>query len=366
VLAQARRYLTLARWLGPWGTDEARPSKVVRRTVTIPPAGDRDDFQAWLYTPRDRPPETVYLIAPGLHYAGPADPRADRFATILAAGGALVFAPFLPDYIDLHVRPSVIVDFERTFDALLTQPETPAGARPTLFSISFGSLPALRLAANPEYAGRIGATVIFGGYADWDETIEFCLTGCVDGKPHGTRDPLNQPVVMMNLLSDIPEAPDQIEVVTDAWRQYVAATWGRAEMKMDGRWQSVARSIGDKLSARHAEFFYIGCGLEPGAHDMCRRALDRRAERTKFLDPRPHLSGIRSPVHLVHGVDDDVIPYAQTAKLAAALPSHTKPATYLTGLYGHTGQNAPKGIGALARELITMGRILDMLARAGQ
>ena len=44
---------------------------------------------------------------------------------------------------------------------------------------------------------------MFGGYADLRETLRFCLTGEVAGGREATRDPLNQPVVLMNLLDHL-------------------------------------------------------------------------------------------------------------------------------------------------------------------
>ncbi|MBL8784943.1 MAG: hypothetical protein JNJ59_08600, partial [Deltaproteobacteria bacterium] len=78
-----------------------------------------------------------------------------------------------------------------------------------------------------------------------------------------------------------------------------------------------------------------------------------------FLDPGPLLTQVRCPVACVHGRDDDVIPFTESEALARALP-HGE--ALITGLYGHTG-NRPPGPGKLARELVTMVRVLDALAR---
>ena len=77
---------TLARWLGPWA-DATRAPAVITRDTEV--AGLRVRIYGDGGTP--------YLIAPGLHYAGPDDPRMDRFCRILAAAGHHVAAPFVPD-----------------------------------------------------------------------------------------------------------------------------------------------------------------------------------------------------------------------------------------------------------------------------
>jgi pimeloyl-ACP methyl ester carboxylesterase len=359
MLPFASSYAALARWLGPWADDGGHPAGVRRRTVPVPPraSGDRP-FEAWLYAPARRRPIGAYLIAPGLHYAGPADPRMDRFCRVLAAAGIVVLAPFLPDYTALRVRPEAVSDLDRAFDALRALPETPPG-RPGIFSISFGSLLALRLAASPARAEQVGAAVIFGGYADWEATVHFCLTGEIDGRPHGRRDPLNQPVVFMNLIDALPGAPAEPAPLLAAWRAYVEATWGRQEMKEGGRHAEVARAMAANVPETLRPLFLIGCGAEPGGHALCAAALAQAAPA--FLDPRPHLGDLRCPVHVIHGVDDDVIPYPQAHALAAALPPHVPRSVHVTGMYGHTGRAGIGAAPALARELYTMVRILAVM-----
>ncbi len=364
-----RSYATLARWLGPWASEDESPRGVRRHTVTVgDEARNEHSFEAFVYQPASRRPQGAVLIAPGLHYAGPADPRMDRFCRILAASGALVFAPFIRDYTDLRVVPRALDDLDRAFEHLRRMPEVPANCRPLIFSISFGSLLALRLASAAHRADQVGGLMLFGGYADWSQTIRFSLTGEIDGASHLAHDPLNQPVVFMNLLDTMRGVPDDPTPLLEAWRAYCEATWGRQEYKRGTKHQDMARSMAGRVPEAMRELFLIGCGAEPGGFELCMDALERATETSKFLDPRPHVHGLRCPVHLVHGMDDDVIPYVQLDLLARTLPAHVDVQTYLTGLYGHTNQatmreligNAP----ALAKELWTMGRILRAFVRA--
>lgn len=355
----ARAYAALARWLGPWTAEDRAPGGVTRRVIDIAPARAGDQpFRARLYLPA-RPPSGAYLIAPGLHYAGPADPRMDRLCAVMAGAGFAVLAPWLPDYTALRVVPSALSDFERALDALLERPELAGLERVGIFSISFGSLPALHAAARAARRDRIGALVLFGGYASWQETIDFALTGEIDGRPHTVRDPLNQPVVFMNLVDELPGAPADPQPLLAAWRRYVEATWGRAEMKAGDRHVDVARALAAELPAELRPLFLVGCGAEPGGRELAAAALERSAARTAFLDPAPYAADVRCPVDLVHGVDDDVIPYVHARALAALLPPAARPRVHLTGLYGHTRrESGATGPRALARELATMARIL--------
>src|SRR5690606_4803104 len=138
------------------------------------------------------------LLVPGLHYLGPADPRLDRFLAVLADAGILVLAPFLPELRELRVGPSLVPDTVASYEALLSLPDRPAG-RPGVFSISFANYPAIHLATQRD----VGALVLFGGYAEFDDVIRFSL----EHASEVPQDPLNRPVVFLALLDHLPGLP---------------------------------------------------------------------------------------------------------------------------------------------------------------
>ena len=82
----ARRWLHLARWLGPWTASDSVPSGARVEEITI------DGVRARLFAPLHRPAAGAYLFSPGLNLHGPDDPRVDRLSRILASAGSLVLA----------------------------------------------------------------------------------------------------------------------------------------------------------------------------------------------------------------------------------------------------------------------------------
>jgi pimeloyl-ACP methyl ester carboxylesterase len=349
-MARARTLASLVRWLGPW-TPETRVPDVRIETVTVD-----GRFPARVYHPRGEV-RGALAIAPGLHHDGPDDRRMDRFCRVLAASGILTMAPFLPDFVALRVTPAAIEDFTHAYDAFAAG----RAAAPGLFSISFGSLLALRTAAVRD----VGGVVVFGGYADWDATIRFTVTGELDGRSWVARDWRNLPVVFMNLLDDIGDAPAAAEraAVVEAWRRYVRATWGRNEMRAREAWEASARAHAAEVPPSARDFYLRGCGLAPGAADAIDAALARRG-KIEFLDVRPYLARVRCPVWITHGVADDVIPWTQAESLARGFPPGARPPVLLTGLYGHTQLEGAGGARALARELAAMVRIVRAIEQA--
>jgi pimeloyl-ACP methyl ester carboxylesterase len=358
----ARAMVTLGRWLGPWADMRGAPRAVIRRTLSVAGARSLASFDAWLYRPLHVPVRGAYAIAPGMHFDGPADPRMDRLCRVLAQAGFLVVAPFVPDFLELRNAPGAVDDFERTLDVLTALPEYPASARPRLFSISFGSRLALRVAASKRYARRLGHVVVFGGYLDWREVVRFCLHEGENGKP---RDPLNRPVVFINLLEPMLETlglPGEAgPLLRDAWLQFTRATWSRQGRERVSDYHPVAERLARALEPDGVrELFLMGCGLRPGGPELCARVLQQ--QRPEHLEIQPHLSRIECPVHVVHGADDDVIPVSEAHALAGALPAHAGH-LYITGLYGHTAsQGLWRNVPVLGREASTLLRLLHVLA----
>lgn len=345
--------LQLGRWLGPWADPAARPAAAVRDD-------DLAGMRVRIYEPAGAGARATFLLAPGLHYAAADDPRLDRFCRILTVAGRRVVVPFIPDFLALVPTARAQADFLRAFDALPRWTAGPtAGRRPVVFSISFGSLLALCLAA--ARPGAIERLIVFGGYADLRETLRFSVTGEVAGGRAAARDPLNLPVVLMNLLDQLdPPAPtgaDRAALIA-GWRRYVERTWGRPELKQGRRFAVIAEELAPTVPPAVRELFLVGAGARPGADALALPALARLDAGP--LDPAPYLPRVTGRVDLVHGVDDDVIPFEHARALAAGLV-RADVRVHLTGMYGHTGASRPQ-LSAAARELATLARVLRLLA----
>ena len=324
--------VTLARWLGPWA-DATKAPPVVSFDERV------GETRVRVYGERVR---GTYLVAPGLHYAGPDDPRMDRFCRVLASAGYKVVAPFIRDYLALVPGRGAIDELAQVFARYRRE-------EPAVFSISFGSLLAFALAA--EHGDAIERLVVFGGYRDFHATMRYCLTG--EG-----RDPLNQPVVLMNLLDHITHDPAHRDALVASWRRYVERTWGRPELKARDRYVAIAEQLAPSVPEPVRELFLIGVGARDGAWHLAEPALAKFD--ASALDPTPYLSRVRGRVDLVHGADDDVIPFEQSHALAAAL-TNADVHVHVTGMYGHTGASMAKLV-ALPKELATMLRVLRVLA----
>jgi len=322
-------------------------------------------MRCYRYEPTDVEVSGCYLVVPGLHYAGPDDPRFDRFCRVLATAGLVVVTPFLRPFLGLVISPRAVDDLEvawRYTTALCRAGSLP---RPAMFTISFGSCPALELAQREPFRNELGGLVLFGGFFDFHALARFAISRrAFDGQRELrlSHDPLNAPAVFINVLPFI-DAPAPTEPLQEAWLEMARRTWGRVEMRPRRRREPIAEALAANLPAKQRELFFIGCGLAPGGPELVEAGLANAGDYFAFANAGPRLPGLVAPVLLAHGYDDDVIPFSESKKMQAALPPGHPSRLALTGMYGHTGSALP-GAGELIGELRSLRELLLAMADA--
>jgi pimeloyl-ACP methyl ester carboxylesterase len=154
--------------------------------------------------------------------------------------------------------------------------------------------------------------------------------------------------------------------LTQAWWAFVARVWGAPDMRRAECFSEVADEIAAELPVELVQTFLQGCGVVPGFAARVEEGLARTD--VNAMDPRAQLHEIRCPVHLFHGLRDDVIPSSQMQVLASAL-SRANPKTYLTGLYDHSrgsgGTRALAQLPVLLKEIGTMAGMVHAMVLSG-
>ncbi len=388
MVGENQALLRLLRWLGPWTPDHQAPAGIRTEREVIragrlagvrgflsgelarPAAWRGEEPQTQLevvrYYPME-PPKGHFIVVQGLHYQGPDDPRLDRFCRVLAGAGLMVHAPMLPSYLDLLLSPTVADDLE-----LVTQrvcESLPRGTKPSLFSISFGSAPALEVAARMPEA--IDAVVTFGGYAELDAALRFCLDGVMELDGHAvplSRDPLNAPVLFLNLLPFLGLGQDT-QHLERALRESAYRTWGRPELKPLSARAQLLYELSERVPTAQRDLFRLATGLRSELDGRSPRSwLDQGLERgeAELAFARPELAIQRAsrPCVVLHGREDDVIPWGESLKLHRSLGGRVPTELFITGLFAHTNAEKP-GLAALGQELKSLLGMANALSRAG-
>jgi hypothetical protein len=349
-VAAARARARLAWWLGPWAPRDRGPADVVRAWLAL-------GGGSYLYRPARAAVRTAWLVSPGLHPAGPDDPRIDRFARVLASAGALVLSPRSPTFCGLRLAAGAIAELAAARAALAALAEA-RGLPLRVVSPSVGSLAALHLAADP--AATVERTVLIGGYVD-----AAALARSMTGGDAVARDPSNAPVAMATFVEHLPVAIADRAALVAAWDAVVREVWAVPAWMRAGSTahHAVAHRHAARVAAADRELFLVGCGVRPGA-----AALVAAAQATgayAHLELRPLLPAIAGELHAFHGPADAVVPVEQLDALLAAAPrarghrlrglDHGGPRPLATLL----AQLRPR---ALAAELGAFAALVDVLA----
>ncbi len=312
--------------------------------------------RARVYAPLSGRVQGAYFVVPGLHYLGPADERMDRFCRALADAGFFVYAPHLATYEALAIEAQVIDETVAAFGDFWRHPSRPLSVRPAVFTISFGSLPGLALAAHPDIGPRLGTLVVFGGAVDVGRALRFAISAHAPGGEG--KDPLNLPAVFLNLRGRFGVAPGVEDRARAAWHQYVRRTWGRPEMKAKDRYIPLAEEMGAALDDGARDLFLLGCGAAGDPQPMVERALGHGPPGFSIAARLPQVA---CEVVGFHGLDDDVIPHEELDRLGQVLPPGVTFSAHKTGWVDHTRSAAVSATAAAVREARTMWTMLARL-----
>jgi acetyl esterase/lipase len=323
-----------------------RPGRVVVEETAYRRNGE--SLPATLYRPRAaRRPLPGWVTLHGLTYHGREHESLKRLARSLAASGAVVLVPDLPEWRALRVAPESTVRTIRsavlTMDALgQTEP-----GRVGVMGFSFGATQALIAATDPILEGHLAGVVAWGGYADIRSATRFAFLGEheLDGRSHRVDpDPYGRWILAGNYLglldefADAPALPDTLlSLALEAGRRGIMS-WDPA---MDPVKEQARQRLGDRDRALF-DLIAPATGVELAEAQRRRlaalvdRMLDAALVTEPLLDPGPYLGRVPVRVFLAHGRGDRLIPWTEMVRLARALPPARVQSTGITGLFAHS------------------------------
>jgi len=303
------------------------------------------DVAARLYAPDGRVSRTTLLV-PGIHAAGIDEPRVARLAGDLAASGVAVVTMALPDLQAYLVTPRSTDVIEDAIAWLAGQPEFAPDGRVGVVGVSFAGGLAVVAAGRPSVRDRVAYVVSFGGHANLTRVMRYLSTGDMPselGLP--VRPPHDYGVAVM--LYDLAAAvvpPEQVPALRDGVRTFLIASQETlVDRQQAARTFARARDMAEALPEPSATYLRhvnerdvaaLGRVLEPHLAEL---GTDHPA-----LSPELAASAPASPVFLLHGYADTVIPAIESVRLARHLEGRAHVALLLSRLITHAeaDQNA--------------------------
>lgn len=313
---------------------------------------DRDGtaVEATLVLPRDaQAPLPGWVALGGVSRMGRFHPQLVRFAESLAASGAAVLIPELPEWRRLQVSAAPVAPTLRgSLAAMAANPAVRPG-KVGLIGFSFGAPQVAIAASRPEIADQVAGIVLFGGYCSLERTLACQFTGDHDwdGETHSLDpDPYGRWVVGANHLTAVPGYEDAGEVAQaltrlaraasekriSAWEPYHDPMIRELEAALPERFRDVFRLFATPTDERRPD-------KEPClelARDLA--AACHRSEAQ--LEPAAFLGGVTVPTRLIHGRGDRLIPFTECARLTEGLAPDVRNGSTVTGLFAHSADRS--------------------------
>lgn len=334
-----------------------------------------ETLEATLYRPSGRTGALPgWVTLHGLTYHGRKHPSLERFAGALAASGAAVLVPDLPEWRRLRVAPKPTVETIRAAVLDLDARGIVESGRIAVMGFSFGATQALIAAADPSLDGHLAGVAAWGGYGDYRRVTRFMFLGEheLDGRQyHMDRDPYGSWILAGNYLPLLPEHRDDGALAgavlglaleagrtgTKSWDPATDALKDAARASLTDR----QRAVFDLLAPPALE--RLGAEDRERLRALTERLIDAAIAHEPLLEPAPHLPRVRVPVFLAHGRGDRLIPWTEMVRLRRGLPADRLDYSGITSLFAHSFGEKRFPTPALMLEGLRFVRLLNRMVK---
>jgi pimeloyl-ACP methyl ester carboxylesterase len=325
----------------PWiARDLTVPVTTEDLSFPIETASGQEQVRARVYTPKDRLPKNwtprnrshapAMVIFHGVHHLGIDEPRLVGFAAAMAACGIRVLTPELPGIKDYHVSEDSVAAIGESVRWFAAQTGGPVG----VMGLSFSGGLALVAASEPQYHPAFKFVVAVGSQDSMLRVAEYYLTGR-DARPDGSVETLPPheygPLVL--------EYKNLDEFVPAADLEPVRAVL-RAHLYEDRAGEAVATRLLNDAQRREARDL-MDTSL-PATRSAIAASIARHAGDSPGLSPQERLRTLGTPVYLLHGEGDNIIPSAETLWMASELQPDDLKAMLVSPVLSHLDLNGPK------------------------
>lgn len=276
-----------------------------------------------------RCPRAAILVVPGAVPRGKDDPRLTAFATTLARAGFAVLAPELPGSRAWRIRSSDARDIADALVYLTRRPELSPAGRAGMFAFSYAVGPALLAALESDVRERASFVAGLGGYHDLPRAMRYFTTGWFEheGQWHYLKpDDTGKMVLLYSSLDYLQDGGERDHPVFDR----MVALRSRDP-------QADLAPLAAGLSAGGQAVYALAANQDPARFpELLERLPPGMREEIARLDLARHdLKQLESRLILVHGMDDNLIPYPESLALAAAVPQGQARVFLIHHVLGH-------------------------------
>jgi len=274
------------------------------------------------YAPQDLPSAGGVVLLHGVHHLGIDDPRMVNLSRALAAAGVRVMTPELQDLADYRVTPEEIDTIGQSaviFATLIHQPKV------GVMGLSFAGGLSLLAAKRPEYASHIGYVLAIGAHDDMERVSHFFAANLVE-RPDGSQTSLqaHEYGVLVLAYAHLEDffSPRDVPIAREALRHWL---WEQPD----------AMKTAEGLSPRGREQMEDLLHHRDLMQQRLLKEIDRHREEMAAVSPHNQLGDLSTPVYLLHGAGDNIIPATETLWLSKDVPQQNLRAVLVSAALTH-------------------------------
>jgi pimeloyl-ACP methyl ester carboxylesterase len=309
---------------------------IIGRLVTEPIRTEEANFatetgvvRGRLYLPERHPDAPGLVVLHGVHHLGIEEPRLVGFAAAMASCGLRVLTPELPGIKDYHVDPGSVQVIGESTRWFAGKTGSPVG----LLGLSFSGGLALVAAEDPVYRPDFKFVFAVGSQDEMAHVANYYLTG-QELRPDGTMERLTPheygPLVLeYEHMEDFVPAEDEA-AIRPVLREHLyenRSAEEAAKTKLSERQRAEAAELMDSNSAVTK--------AKLAASDA------KHAQEMEELSPHGRLPTMTTPVYLLHGQADNIIPAAETLWMASELPRTALQEVLVSPVLSHVNLDGP-------------------------
>lgn len=322
------------------------------------PAGPRRELPGW-------------LVLHGLTAVGRRHEGLEAFARALAASGAVVMVPDIPEWRELHVAASVTVPTIRAAIHALAERADVQHDRVGIIGFSFGATQAIVAASDPGVQRVLRGIAAWGGYHDLHRLFRFGITGEheLDGRTYRIDpDPYGRWFMGGNYLTGIPGYETYTETA-DALLRLARVAGQNRVYAWDPSFDPLKLELRESIPAEQRDMFDLiaplttqRIGNTERGFVLARELADSALRAEPLLDPAAAIATLQVPTLVAHGRDDRLVPFSESVKLARALPKQALVQLTITALFAHSGgTQVGLSVYERAHEGVRFVRLLDRI-----
>jgi dienelactone hydrolase len=316
----------------PWfARGETVPVTTQELSFPIEAATGTQMVRARLFLPVGKPNAPGMVVLHGVHHLGIDEPRLMGFARAMAGCGIRVLTPELPGIKDYHVS----ADSVRTIGGSAKWFAGQTGAPVGVMGLSFSGGLALVAAADPKYHADFKFVFAVGSQDSMARVANYYLTGR-DARPDGSIEVLaaheyGPQVLEYGHLEDFVPAED-LEPVRAVLR---------AHLYEDKKAEAEASLALNEKQKR--ETLELMDATLPSTRAKIAAMLTKHTDEVPALSPLGRLQTLGTPVYLLHGEADNIIPSAETLWMAQELRQEDLQAMLVSPVLSHVDLGATPG-----------------------